>query len=235
MGVKKCIYKVPGSQKQYCKCNGTMMDIASFRKLKKAKLVGKKAKNPVKVRRGGENDDSSDFGESDPDPDFEGGGQDEPDQMTGGKKMSKKGGDADEQSFNGGKKMSKKGGDADEQSFNGGKKMSKKGGEADDHSVMAGKKMSKKGGVADFNMSNIGFEKVALFADKLNDGFKEYIGGKKSKKGGENCNSGMKGGNAYDKDTMMGGKKVRRGGNDIVMEGGSKSSRRGGNEYADIL
>jgi len=230
-----------------------MMDIASFRKLKKAKLVGKKAKNPVKVRRGGENDDSSDFGESDPDPDFEGGGQDEPDQMTGGKKMSKKGGDADEQSFNGGKKMSKKGGDADEQSFNGGKKMSKKGGEADeqsfnggkkmskkggeadDHSVMAGKKMSKKGGVADFNMSNIGFENVASFADKLNDGFKEYIGGKKSKKGGENCNSGMKGGNAYDKDTMMGGKKVRRGGNDIVMEGGSKSSRRGGNEYADIL
>jgi len=303
MGVKKGIYKMPGSQKQYCKCNGTMMDIASFRKLKKAKLVGKKAKNPVKVRRGGEYDeadDDSDYnneegmendfqphitggrkntkkgGQAESDSDYDSemnnmdndsfptvggkknskkggevhdlppiilggkknskkGGEADDIQFLGGKKNSKKGGEADDIQFLGGKKNSKKGGEADDIQFLGGKKMSKKGGEADDIQFLGGKKMSKKGGVADFHTPRIGFDDIPIFTESLNNTFGKLFGGKNSKKGGENCNTGIKGGNT-DEHGMMGGKKLRRGGgNDIVMEGGRKSNRSGGSEYEDVL
>ena len=249
MGVKKGIYKMPGSQKQYCKCNGTMMDIASFRKLKKAKLVGKKAKKPVKVRRGGEYD------EADDDSDYnneEGMENDFQPHITGGRKNTKKGGQAesdsdydsemnnmDNDSFStvGGKKNSKKGGEVPDLPpiILGGKKNYKKGGEADDIQFLGGKKMSKKGGVADFHTPRIGFDDIPIFTESLNNTFGKLFGGKNSKKGGEKCNTGIKGGNT-DEHGMMGGKKLRRGGgNDIVMEGGRKSNRSGGSEYEDVL
>ena len=275
MGVKKGIYKMPGSQKQYCKCNGTMMDIASFRKLKKSKLTGKKPKKTVKSVRGGEyesGDDDLDYsggelegddygvqpitggrknskkgGEAESDSDYESemnymdkdsfpvvGGKKKskkggeipeiPPIVLGGKKMSKKGGEADDNQFLGGKKMSKKGGEADDNQIMGGKKNSKKGGEADDNQIMGGKKMSKKGGVADFHTPRLGFDDIPLFTDSLSNTFKQIIGGKKSKKGGN-----------VDYRSMMGGKKVSRGGgNDIVMEGGNKNSLEEGDEY-DVL
>ena len=222
MGVKKCIYKKPGSQKQYCKYDGRMMNIANFRKMKKDKVLAKKPRKPLKARRGGENDmDDSYNYESDSDNDYEV----EDHSMMGGKKTSKKGGEADDHSIMGGKKTSKKGGEADDHSMMGGKKTSKKGGddedhspmmggkktskggEADDHSpMMGGKKTSKKGGVADFHTPRIGLNDFSLFTDSINNtfnnGLKQITGGKKTPKGGE----------AEDHSMMGGKKKSKKGG-----------------------
>ena len=186
MGVKKCIYKKPGSQKQYCKYDGRMMNIANFRKMKKNKLLAKKPRKPLKARRGGENDmDDSYNYESDSDNDYA----------------------VEDHSIMGGKKTSRKGGEADDHSMMGGKKTSKKGGEAEDHSMMGGKKRSKKGGVADFHTPRIGLNDFSLFTDSINNTF----------------NNGLK--------QITGGKNQKRGGgNNIVMEGGRKSNREGG-EY----